>query len=241
MPPLCTVYPYIPWLTPTLPSSLGEKPLVVSLNTRAFSSTAQFSHIALLPTQDTPVCACWPSAGPSRCLRSFPEDQGCICSVYKCQPTDGRKRGLGMPVVTESAKPMLPDKKLWNRVGVAMTLSLSRVRWNEGRIPQQRERPGEKWAVGPQGASVHSGRRKGRRSHGGGGSEPFGVPALKQKFPELRLLPGSPSPRHIPRPCQPYRAIQCQRVGYHSPLSMSTLSSGRWHPIYRLCGLSPST
>lgn len=47
MPHLCIVYPHIPWLTPTLPSSLGEKPLVVSLNMHAFSSTPQFSHAAL--------------------------------------------------------------------------------------------------------------------------------------------------------------------------------------------------
>lgn len=33
---LCIVYPHIPWLTLALPSSLGEKPLVVSLNMHAF-------------------------------------------------------------------------------------------------------------------------------------------------------------------------------------------------------------
>lgn len=82
--------------------------------------------------------------------------------------------------------------------GAAITLSLSRVKWEGERIPQQRKRLGEKWAVGSWQASVQlEGGREARRAGKGGEREASGVLALKRNFPELRLPP-SPSPqKHI--------------------------------------------
>lgn len=67
--------------------------------------------------------------------------------------------------------------------GAAITLSLSRVKWEGERIPQQRKqrkKPGEKWAVGSWQASVQlEGGREARRAGKGGEREASGVLALK--------------------------------------------------------------
>lgn len=68
---------------------------------------------------------CWPFI----LSWELPEDQGCICSVHKCQHTDGRKWGLSIPMKRlNRAKPTLPGQKLWEQSRVAMTLSLSSVK-----------------------------------------------------------------------------------------------------------------